>query len=97
MLPQVGRGHRLHGGEDDVVDAGQQHEEDPAGQPQRVPVGQVFQIDSTVPTCQIFFTLVQKQFIKPVSYSEFQLKHVYPMYHQISGKMPTNLPDDLIT
>ena len=43
MLPQVGRGHCLHGGEDDVVDAGQQHEEDPVDQPQRVPVrGQGF-------------------------------------------------------
>ena len=39
VLPQIVRGHRLHGREDDVVDAGQQHEEDPVGQPQRVPVG----------------------------------------------------------
>ena len=39
MPPQIVRGHRLHGGEYDIVDAGQQHEEDPVGQPQGVPVG----------------------------------------------------------
>ena len=39
VLPQVVRGDRLHDGEDDVVDAGQQHEEDPVGLAQGVPVG----------------------------------------------------------
>ena len=37
VLPEAVRRHSLHGGEDDVVDAGQQHEEDPVGEAQRVP------------------------------------------------------------
>ena len=34
--PQIVGGQRLDGGEDDVVDAGPEHEEDPLGQAKRV-------------------------------------------------------------